>query len=96
MNKTLGQMAFWRFHYERGDITAEQVEALWEGIPLSERDAWEAAALAVAAAILVRCPLCGESSKSLGIISQDSLPPMLTHLLQCVDGHQWSIGWEGL
>ena len=48
-DKSLGQVAFWRFHYERGDITVEQVEALWRGIPQSERDCWQAAAEAVVA-----------------------------------------------
>lgn len=45
--KTPGQVAFWRFHYERGNVTVEQVAALWNGIPQAERDAWEAAAQAV-------------------------------------------------
>jgi hypothetical protein len=88
--KTLGQIAFEVARPYGVSFVA------WDEQSDRYRHGWEVATQAVAAETQARCPLCGKSSKSLGIISQDSLPPMLTHLFQCVDGHQWSIGWEGL
>ena len=86
MTKTLGQIAY----EAAGEIWKHDNEA-----------AWQAAAEAVAREMRLRgqvddgCPRCLSFSKSEGIISLDSLPPMLTETMRCSNGHRWTISWEG-
>ena len=84
MTKTLGQVAY------------EAAGELWEH---DNEAAWQAAAEAVAREmrrpLVLVCPRCLSFSKSEGIISLDSLPPMLTETMRCSNGHRWTISWEG-
>lgn len=41
------------------------------------------------------CPRCGAASTGSSTVSQDSLPPVLSQLFTCENGHDWSIAWEG-
>lgn len=72
-DKTLGQVAFLRFHYELGDKSGVDAMRAWVTEPQSYRDAWEAAARAVAAEVERRkanpCPECA----GLGSVNQGLL-----------------------
>jgi hypothetical protein len=81
MDKTLGQVAFDAYVNWRIHYNND----------LGHRERWEEAAKAVRQA----CPRCGKFSRSSGVISQDSMPPMLSEHFECEAGHTWYVGWGG-